>query len=83
MEIPACMGMDAFRLCVGKQPRNFTAQAVLEYLASKVEAAKAVIERWDTPNWKDAGPTADVISRLRKSVDELLRRGFRQEGGND
>jgi len=39
VEIPACMGMDAFRLCVGKHPRNFTAQEVLEYLESKVAAA--------------------------------------------
>ncbi len=38
VEIPACMGMDAFRLCVGKHPMNFSAQAVLEYLASKVAA---------------------------------------------
>jgi hypothetical protein len=33
------MGIDAFRLCVGKQPRNFTAHEVLEYMSSKVASA--------------------------------------------
>jgi hypothetical protein len=32
-------------------------------------AAQAVIDRWDTPNWKDVEPTAKVISELR----EVLR----------
>jgi hypothetical protein len=31
--------------------------------------AQAVIDRWDTPNWKDVEPTAKVISELR----EVLR----------
>jgi chromosome segregation ATPase len=29
------------------------------------EAAQAVIERWESPAWKDAEPTAAVICRLR------------------
>lgn len=29
------------------------------------EAAIAVVRRWDTPAWKDAEPTADVINKLR------------------
>ena len=32
-------------------------------------AAQAVIDRWDTPNWKDVEPTAKVINELR----EVLR----------
>jgi len=32
------------------------------------EAAQAVVDRWETPLWKDAEPTAVVIHRLR---DEL------------
>jgi hypothetical protein len=32
-------------------------------------AAQAVIDRWDTPGWKDIEPTAKVISELR----EVLR----------
>ena len=31
-------------------------------------AAQAVVDRWDTPNWKDVEPTADVINRLRKAL---------------
>ena len=29
------------------------------------EAAQAVVDRWETPTWKDAEPTAAVIYRLR------------------
>jgi hypothetical protein len=29
------------------------------------EAAQAVIDRWETPLWKDAEPTAAVIYRMR------------------
>lgn len=32
------------------------------------EAAQAVIDRWETPNWKEAEPTADVIARLRNAI---------------
>lgn len=28
-------------------------------------AAQAVVDRWNTPLWKDVGPTAEVIYRLR------------------
>lgn len=31
-------------------------------------AAQAVVDRWDTPFWKDAGFTAVVIQRLRKAL---------------
>lgn len=34
-----------------------------------LEAATAVLARWDTPNWKDAGPTAELMSTLRTAVD--------------
>ena len=33
------------------------------------EAAKAVIERWDSPNWKDAKHTRDYIYALRDAVN--------------
>lgn len=32
------------------------------------EAAQAVVERWDTPNWKDAEPAAATINRLRTAL---------------
>ena len=33
-----------------------------------VKAAQAVIDRWDTPAWKDVEPTATFINELRKQV---------------
>ena len=41
-----------------------------ERLRELLEAAKAVVTRWDTPNWKDAEPTAAVIGRLRASISK-------------
>lgn len=38
-----------------------------------IEAAKAVIARWDSTDWK-AAPTAEVMSRLRNALAELSRR---------
>lgn len=36
-----------------------------------LSAAKAVIERWDSPLWNDLPPTADAIARLRDAVNKL------------
>ena len=36
-----------------------------------IEAAKAVVERWDQPSWKDTEPTAGVIYRLRNAVEAV------------
>lgn len=36
-----------------------------------VEAANKVITRWDTPAWKDVGPTADVINEMRAALTKL------------
>ncbi len=32
------------------------------------DAAQAVIDRWDTPLWKDVPATAEYIGRLRKAM---------------
>jgi hypothetical protein len=32
------------------------------------EAAQAVVDRWDTPKWKDAPHTAEYINRLRREL---------------
>ena len=32
------------------------------------DAAQAVVDRWDTPLWKDVEPTAHVINRLRDAL---------------
>ncbi len=42
----------------------------LKRLANLIVAADLVVDRWDSPLWKDAGPTADVINNLRKVIGE-------------
>lgn len=37
--------------------------------AELLQAAIAIIERWDSPLWKDLPATAEYIMRLRKAVD--------------
>ena len=34
------------------------------------QAAKAVVDRWDSPKWewRDQGPTADLMADLRKAL---------------
>jgi hypothetical protein len=68
------------------------AKAECEALAAKLagmeeenarlrKAAQAVIERWETPTWKEAEPTAAVIYRLR---DVLLPKNTSAKGeGNN
>ena len=34
-----------------------------------LEAAKAVITQWDTPNWKLTEPTGKLINALRTAID--------------
>ena len=52
-------------------------------LAHKIqsEAAQAVVDRWETPLWKDAEPTAAVIYRLRDTLSNV-RRQVSMAGGN-
>lgn len=35
-----------------------------------IEAAQAVVDRWDTPLWKDAPATAESINALRNALSE-------------
>ena len=44
------------------------AQAHESKLEGLFDAAQAVVERWETPMWKDVPPTADYIYRLRDAV---------------
>lgn len=41
-----------------------------------VSAAQAVIDRWDSPNWKDLPHTAEYIYRLRMAIAQ-----YEQEEG--
>lgn len=43
-------------------------------------AAQAVVNRWDTPLWKDVVPTAAVINQLRR---ELAAGGGAQRAGDE
>lgn len=39
-------------------------------IAALADKAQAVIDRWNTPNWKDVEPTAFCIHRLRKALTD-------------
>ena len=41
-----------------------------EELATLREAAQAVVDRWDTPLWKDVPATATYINALRAALQE-------------
>ncbi len=41
-----------------------------------VDAAQAVVDRWDAPTWKELEPTAKLISALRKAIATV-------KGGSD
>lgn len=47
------------------------AQEAQEQRISELEsAAQAVIDRWDSPSWKDLPPTRDAIERLRAALEQ-------------
>ena len=46
-----------------------TSAAVIHKLNILREAGLAVVARWDSPLWKDAAPTAEIIDRLRKALE--------------
>jgi hypothetical protein len=41
-----------------------------EPVAEVIAAAQDVIDRWDSPLWKDVAPTAEYIGRLRAAVEK-------------
>lgn len=36
-----------------------------------IQAAKAIIERWDSPFWKDQPATAEFINTMRYAVERV------------
>ena len=40
------------------------------YLTKLEELAKAVVDRWDTPSWKDVPHTAEYINALRNHLKD-------------
>lgn len=53
-------------------PRHGPHRAVQLVESSAIDelrsAAQALVDRWDTPNWKDAPHTGEYIARLRKAL---------------
>lgn len=47
-------------------------RAEVEVMQPIVQAAKAVVERWETPLWKDAPATATYIYALRDALDAVV-----------
>jgi len=45
------------------------------------EAALAVCNRWDLPDWSDGTHTGDYIDRLRKAIKNELEREIEDELG--
>ena len=58
------------------EPLEFTGEATSESrynlkedrMTELQEAAKAVCDRWDSPDWADGTHTLDYINRLRKAI---------------
>lgn len=76
--IKAGEGDDARDVChVGNGPAGPYNAPLIAAAPDLLEAAHAVVERWDSPHWKDAEPTADCINRLRAAI---ARATGQQEG---
>lgn len=60
-----CVGLGIPRIAVVKREADAVAISALPELLA---AAQAVVDRWDTPQWKDAEPTAEFIGRLRAAL---------------
>jgi hypothetical protein len=60
-----------------KHAWNAGQAAEREKYAALIAAAEAVIERWETPLWKESKPTAVAVYRM-KDVIELLQMVARQ-----
>ena len=54
---------------VGKDTKTVMSYAHLISAAPNLlAAAQSVVDRWDSPAWKDQRPTADAIDALRKAI---------------
>jgi uncharacterized protein HemX len=59
----------AAKAAAGRRAVAVTAGALVDLLS----ASDALIERWHTPLWKDAKPTAEYIAALRVAADNARR----------
>jgi hypothetical protein len=60
----------------GQQSRIYAAQEAEEQRDKLAEAAQAVVDRWETPFWKQVEHTGVFIAALRKAVEQV-------KGGSD
>lgn len=47
---------------------EFDERTVELIMSELIEAAKAVVDRWDSPDWSDGTHTSEYINRLRKAL---------------
>lgn len=55
----------------GQQSRIYAAQDAEQQRDRLAEAAQAVVDRWETPLWKQVEHTGVYIAALRKAVEEV------------
>ena len=63
-----CIGPAGWKPSLGKRPPFEEIDALRDRIEKLEQAALAVVQRWETPLWKDAEPTAAVIARLRDAI---------------
>lgn len=72
------MGMEVNMALQAEADANEELVMQLDVIKKMAEAGQAVVERWDSPKWKDLPHTADYIHRLRKAI--ALAAPFLQAG---
>ena len=55
----------------GQQSRIYAAQEAEEQRDMLADAAQAVVDRWETPFWKQVEHTGVYIAALRKALEEV------------
>jgi hypothetical protein len=50
---------------------NAAQAAEREIYAELIAAAEAVIERWETPLWKESKPTAVAVYRMKDVIERI------------
>ena len=66
--LTACVGIPTARLEAGASGILTYSMELKKQRDELLSAAKFVVSRWDTPNWKDAEPTSAVIGKLRNAI---------------
>ncbi|MFA7238955.1 MAG: hypothetical protein WC091_02510 [Sulfuricellaceae bacterium] len=67
--------IETLRVAASRYIQATSQQPDTKAVEGLVLAADAVIQRWDTPNWKDAPATADFINQLREALAKFKAGG--------